>query len=214
MTDSDDTTTLPALSRRDLLGGATILPIGAADGQGRGASSDPVLDLFHEWRVLHAELDAWQEDWQKKEGVLLRTVGMPRVLVPVPGKVEPVSACEPAEIDELLEDLPGTEELRQRLHREFEAHRRRWEMAAGAIGLGQVEERVDLAWDRWGAITETIWQTRAGSLAGAAAKLAMVLSAGQSRSDDDELPWPPLRSVLADLQRLGKLPDSVVSTSR
>ncbi|WP_026871771.1 hypothetical protein [Inquilinus limosus] len=42
------------------------------------------------------------------------------MLVPVPGQAEPVSACEPAEIDELLEYLPGTEELRQRLHREFE----------------------------------------------------------------------------------------------
>ncbi|OWJ68766.1 hypothetical protein BWR60_03190 [Inquilinus limosus] len=101
----------------------------------------------------------------------------------------------------------GTEELRQRLHREFEAHRRCWEMAAGATGLGQVE-------DRWDALTETIWQARAASLAGAAAKLAMVLSASQSRSDDDEFPWPPLPSVVADLQRLGKLPDSMVSTSR
>jgi hypothetical protein len=210
MADSDDITTLPVLSRRDLLGGATMLPIGAADTRCRGASSDPVLDLFHEWRALHAELDAWQ----KKEGVLLRTVGMPRVLVPVPGKAKPVSACEPVEIDELLEDWPGTEELRQRLHREFAAHRRRWEIAAGAIGLGPVEERVNHAWDRWDTLTETVWQVPAGSLAGVAAKLAMVLSIGQSRSDDDEFPWPPLRSVLADLQRLGKLPDSVASTSR
>lgn len=213
MADSDDITTLPALSRRDLLGGATVLPIGAADARRRGAS-DPVLDLFQEWRALDAELDAWQDDWQKKEGVLLRTVGMPRVLVPVPGKAEPVSACEPAEIDELLEDLPGTEELRQRLHREFAAHRRRWEIAAAAIGLGPVEERVNLAWDRWEALTETVWQVPAGSLAGVAAKLAMVLTMGQSRCDDEEFPWPPLRSVLADLQRLGKLPDSAVSTSR
>jgi hypothetical protein len=214
MADSDDITTLPVLSRRDLLGGATMLPIGAADTRCRGASSDPVLDLFHEWRALHAELDAWQDDWQKKEGVLLRTVGMPRVFVPVPGKAKPVSACEPVEIDELLEDWPGTEELRQRLHREFAAHRRRWEIAAGAIGLGPVEERVNHAWDRWDTLTETVWQVPAGSLAGVAAKLAMVLSISQSRSDDDEFPWPPLRSVLADLQRLGKLPDSVVSTSR
>jgi len=213
MADSDDTTTLPALSRRDLLGGASILPIGAADALRRG-SSDPVLDLFQEWRALDAELDIWQDDWQKKEGVLLRTVGMPRVLVPIPGAADPVSASEPAEIDELLEDLPGTEELRQRLHREFAAHRRRWEMAAAAIGLGPVEERVNLAWDRWEALTETVWQVPADSLAGVAAKLAMVLSMGQSRSDDGEFPWPPLRSVLADLQRLGKLPDSVVSTSR
>ncbi|WP_225769554.1 hypothetical protein [Inquilinus sp. Marseille-Q2685] len=214
MADSDHITTLPALSRRDLLGGATVLPIGAADARRRGASSDPVLDLFQEWRVLDAELDAWQDDWQKKEGVLLRTVGIPRVLVPVPGEAEPVSACELAEIDELLEDVPGTDELRQRLHHEFEAHRRRWEIAAAAIGLGPVEEHVNHAWDRWDALTETIWQTPAGSLAGIAAKLAMVLSAGQSRCDDEEFPWPPLRSVLADLQRLGKLPDSAVSTSR
>jgi len=211
MADTDHTTTLPALSRRALLGGATVLPIGTADARPRGASSDPVLGLFQEWRTLDAELDAWQDDWQKKEGVLLRTVGIPRVLVPVPGKAEPVSACEPAEIDELLEDVPGTEELRQRLHREFEAHRRRWEIAAAAIGLGPVEERVNLAWDRWDSLTETIWQTPAGSLAGIAAKLAMVLSAGQSRSDDDEFPWPPLRSVLADLQRLANVPVSLDS---
>jgi hypothetical protein len=202
MADPDHSTTLPALSRRGLLGGATVLPIGVADARRRGASSDPVLDLFQEWRTLDAELDAWQDDWQKKEGVLLRTVGIPRVLVPVPGQAEPVSACEPDEIDELLENLPGTEELRQKLHREFAAHRRRWEIAAAAIGLGPVEERVNLAWDRWDTLTETIWQTPAGSLAGVAAKLAMVLSAGQSRSDDDEFPWPPLRSVFADLQRL------------
>ncbi|TSD83695.1 hypothetical protein FFK22_036480 [Mycobacterium sp. KBS0706] len=214
MADSDDTTTLPALSRRALLGGATVLPIGAADARRRGANSDPVLDLFQEWRALDAELDAWQDDWQQKEGVLLRTIGMPRVLVPVPGKAEPVSACEPAEIDELLEDLPGTEELRQGLHREFAAHRRRWEIAAAAIGLGPVEERVNLAWDRWEALTETVWQVPAGSLAGVAAKLAMVLTMGQPRCDDEEFPWPPLRSLLADLQRLGKLPDGMVSTSR
>ncbi|MDR6289014.1 MULTISPECIES: hypothetical protein [Inquilinus] len=212
MADSDDITTLPALSRRDLLGGATVLSINAADARRRGASSDPVLDLFQEWRALDAELDAWQDDWQKKEGVLLRTVGMPRVIVPVPGEAEPVSACEPAEIDALLEDLPGTEELRQRLHREFAAHRRRWEMAAAAIGFGPAEERVNLAWDRWDTLTETIWQVPAGTLAGMAAKLAMVLSIGQSRSDDDEFPWPPLRSVLADLQQLVELPVSLDPT--
>lgn len=85
-------------------------------------------------------------------------------------------------------------------------------MAAAAIGLGPVEERVNLAWDRWDALTETVWQVPASTLAGPAAKLAMMLSIGQSRCDDEEVPWPPLHSVLADLQRLGKLPDSVVST--
>ncbi len=48
-------------------------------------------------------------DWIAfKEGVLLHTVGIPRVFVPVPGEAEPVSAREPAEIDALLEDVPGT----------------------------------------------------------------------------------------------------------
>ncbi|MGK9235797.1 hypothetical protein KXS07_29050 [Inquilinus limosus] len=206
MADSDDNTTLPALSRRALLGGATILPIGAADSGCRGGNSDPVLDLWQEWRAVHAELDAWQDDWQRKEGVLLRTVGMPRVLVSVPGQTEPVSACEPAEIDELLEGVPGTEALRETLHREFAAHRRRWETAAAAIGLGPVEERINLAWDCWEALTESVWQTPARSLAGIAAKLSMVLSIGQSRSDDEEFPWPPLRSVLADLRRFADLP--------
>ncbi|MFE0757889.1 hypothetical protein ACFW16_28270 [Inquilinus sp. NPDC058860] len=206
MADSDDSTHLSALSRRALLGSATVVPLGAAQSRDLNAISDPILDLWQEWRAVHAELDAWQDDWQRKEGVLLRTVGMPRVLVPVPGQAEPVSACEPAEIDELLEDVPGTEALRERLHREFAAHRRRWEMAAAAIGLGPVEERINVAWDRWEALTEGVWQTPARSLAGIAAKLSMVLSIGQSRSDDEEFPWPPLRSVLADLRRFANLP--------
>lgn len=189
-----------------MLGGATILPIGAADSGRLGGNSDPVLGLWKEWQAVRSELDAWQDDWQRKEGVLLRTVGMPRVLVPVPGQAEPVSACEPAEIDELLEDVPGTAALRERLHREFEAHRRRWETAAAAIGLGPVEERINLAWDRWEALMEGVWQTPARSLAGVAAKLSMVLSIGQPRCDDEEFPWPPLRSVFADLRRFANLP--------
>jgi hypothetical protein len=206
MADSDDSTHLSALSRRALLGGATVVPLGAAQSRDLNVISDPVLGLWTEWRAVHAELDAWQDDWQRKEGILLRTVGMPRVLVLVPGQTEPVSACEPAEIDELLEDVPGTEALRERLHREFAAHRRRWEMAAAAIGLGPVEERINVAWDRWEALTEGAWQTPARSLAGIAAKLSMVLAIGQSRSDDEEFPWPPLRSVLADLRRFVDLP--------
>lgn len=208
MADSDDKH-LSTLSRRALLGGATVVPLGRAHSRDLSAISDPVLDLWTEWQAVHAELDAWQDHWQRKEGVLLRTVGMPRVLVPVPGRSEPVSACEPAEIDELLDDVPGTEALRERLHREFEAHRRRWEMAAAAIGLGPVEERINFAWDRWEALTEGVWQTPARSLAGIAAKLSMVLSIGQSRCDDEEFPWPPLRSVFADLQRFANLPQDV-----
>jgi hypothetical protein len=75
-----------------------------------------------------------------------------------------------------------------------------------AIGLGPVEERINVAWDRWEAPTEGVWQTQARSLTGIAAKLSMLLAIGQSRSDDEEFPWPPLRSVFADLRRFADLP--------
>ncbi|HEV2503717.1 MAG TPA: hypothetical protein VGV39_11615 [Mesorhizobium sp.] len=49
-------------------------------------------------------------------------------------------------------------------------------------------------------------QTPAVSLAGVAAKLDVVLGEGQPSEDDDEFPWPLIRSALADLIRIGGLP--------
>lgn len=56
-------------------------------------------------------------------------------------------------------------------------------------------------------------QTPAVSLAGVAAKLDAVLGEGQPSEDDDEFPWPLIRSALADLMRNGQLDEPLVASA-
>ncbi|GIL38149.1 hypothetical protein [Roseiterribacter gracilis] len=56
--------------------------------------------------------------------------------------------------------------------------------------------------DRLDILLDAIFQTKAQSFEGAAAKLAVAIRADATSPDDPERPWPHLRSVHADLDRL------------
>jgi hypothetical protein len=56
--------------------------------------------------------------------------------------------------------------------------------------------------DRLGRFTRAIFRTKAQSLEGAVAKLAVAIRDGAPSSRADEEPWPYLRNVHADLERL------------
>lgn len=72
---------------------------------------------------------------------------------------------------------------------DYEAARRA-ESASGAHALDLLEQ---------------FSHTPAASLAGVAAKLDAVLAEGQPGEEDEEFPWPQLRSVLEDVVRIGGL---------
>lgn len=199
--DDSDRAALSALRRRALLRGNPLPLISPAAGD-REAPHDAVLDLWAAWQAVNAELNARLREWQRKEATLLRTVGLPQVIVPTSMGPEPARAYSPEQIDRLLEGFPATEELRSDLHAALAAHRDRWESAAASIGFGAAEEKLDEVQEEWGALSEAMGETPAGSFEGIAAKLLMVLTVGQTRPDDSEHPWPALRSVLSDLQRL------------
>ncbi|MBR2689076.1 MAG: hypothetical protein IKE42_14590 [Aquamicrobium sp.] len=89
--------------------------------------------------------------------------------------------------------------LQQRLERN---------VSAGAVGLGEYTEALlaeNLAGEQALDMLVRLSQTPAASLVGIAAKLDAVLGEAQPSEDDDEFPWPLIRSALADLIRIGRL---------
>jgi hypothetical protein len=86
----------------------------------------------------------------------------------------------------------------------------RLEASAGAEGFGEYTEALlaeNTAGEQATDMLMRLSQTPAASLVGVAAKLDAVLGEGQPSEDDDEFPWPLIRSALADLIRIGRLGD-------
>jgi hypothetical protein len=197
-----------ALSRRAALAGsaATLLtPATSSRHASILGEADPVLALWQRWRKLYDEAEVHRAKWLKAESLLFRTVGFPTVTVRVPGE-RPVRVTDPDAIDDLLGTTPEARALREQLRADLAAHQRRWDEAVAALGFDELEERQDAAHRRAEAMTEPLFATPAGSLAGVAAKLALVLELGQPSPRDREFPWPQLRSALDDLQRLASIP--------
>lgn len=193
-----------ALTRRAVLAAAIASPLTPDLSRG---PVDPVLALWQDWREAHADAEAWRFKWQKLEALLFRTVGFPRVAVPLPGEASSVYVIDHEEIDDLLGDRAETAALRARLHAELTSHRERWEAAAAAVQFAGIEAQHDAADARATTVSETIFKTPAGSIAGVSAKLALIITLGQPSSCDEEFPWPHLRSVLSDIRRLAAMPE-------
>lgn len=215
MAKSENTTSLPAFTRRKILVGATfapLLPAGAVLQQNSAcqAERDPVLALWREWQRLDAEAGKWLTKWQALEVLLFRKVGFPRVAVPDPDCEEAlVYVIDHGDIDELLDATPENGALRKRLHADLGAQQARWDAAAAAVRFDAIEARHEAVQEQAGALMDEIFRTPAASMAGLAAKLALVLLAGEEREGDvSEFPWPQVRGVLADLRRLGGIPGS------
>ena len=208
MAEAKDTTSPSLSSRRVLLAGgaiALLTPAMPSPALPVPGEPDPVLARWRDWHALNAEAESHFTAWQKVESLLFRTIGFPKVTVPRPGEGS-VQVMDDESIDDLVGTAPETEALRARLHADLAARQARWQEAAAACGLDALEERQDEAYRRAEAMAGPVFAAPAGSLAGVAAKLTLVLQLGQPGPRDQDFPWPQLRSALADLQRLARLP--------
>jgi hypothetical protein len=204
MADSINSTTASAITRRSLLGATGVLPFAA---QGRAAPSDPALALWHEWRANHRQVMRLTRAWQRLESVLVDSVGFPQIAARPASEEKDVIIQSAEDIEECFADAPQAEKAR--LLSALEEHIARWREATCAIGLDAVGAELDAAYDRRQDLMARTAGTSAASLSGVAAKLAMIIEAGERAPGDEESPWPELRLVLADLTRLG-VPEAAV----
>ncbi|KXF77176.1 hypothetical protein ATN84_07075 [Paramesorhizobium deserti] len=115
MADSDDTTTLPSVTRRMLLTGTMAATVtwpfetgaDAAGALAGNATADPALDLWRQWLAAYNET---QRLWKRQlalERRMVAAVGFPEVEMTLPGKKQPVRAFSLEDIDRICGDASG-----------------------------------------------------------------------------------------------------------
>ncbi len=209
MADSDNSMTLPCVTRRKLLAGSAIA-VGALNSDAfarneikRDAPFDPVVPLWHQWRGAHKLTERLRSQQQSLERQLAEIVGFPFATIHL-SDGEPLAAYSREAIHEVFRLAPQQTAACAKAEAEFAAHQLRWDRADREIGYSAAVQAEREA----GALAENLLHaiatTSATTLSGVAAKLDAVLHEGNIWEDGSEFPWPHIRSALNDIRRLEK----------
>jgi hypothetical protein len=207
MADSEISTSLCNVTRRELLTGTTLAPLPGSlpfleATHSHTDQPDPALSLYQKWSAAHQRTAKLCCQQQKLETELVRTIGFPDASNPISRIFEdtPVSTAEKPE-NQKAADV--------RANAELAAHQARWDEADAAIGYSAAKQKEEKAAADEQKLIESLWATPAHSLAGAGAKLDAILKQGEWCEECSEFPWPQIRSVLRDLIRIGHLGECV-----
>lgn len=211
MADSDNTMTLPYVTRRRVLAGwmitstALVLEKAALASNAAAPSMppDPALALWREWETARKLTERLCRRQQSLETRLVESVGFPCVTVRLPDG-EDVTVHSVEALNEVLGKGPDMAALRGKAEAEFAAHQARWSAAAEESGYTAALRAEREAGDRAEDLLEAFSTTSATTLAGVAGKLDAVLREGEAWEECSEFPWPQIRSALSDLVRIGK----------
>ncbi|OLP59636.1 hypothetical protein BJF93_11195 [Xaviernesmea oryzae] len=198
MADSDNSRTLSSGIQRNLFSLAATFLTAALEERTRAnaAGVDPVLRLWHAWVTAFDDYARLTHVQQRIEREMVRTIGFPKVSVPVAETAGSVLANSEAEIDALL---PGDDREGERaaLKRDLAAQVAAWTMADEAEGFSHAKARAGDAAKREAELVKLLWVTRAQSILGIMAKTHAVLRHGEP-GPGFGFPWSPLRGILAD----------------
>ncbi|MDL2408089.1 hypothetical protein PY650_21010 [Rhizobium calliandrae] len=78
-----------------------------------------------------------------------------------------------------------------------------WQTTDQVVEYQEAKRTEEYAADIEDRLAADLWSTRALSVAGVTAKLFAILKKGEPSNENEEFPWPEIRSVLADLIRVG-----------
>lgn len=207
MADSDNSTTLPHVTRRKLLTGSAIAVGAWNSGAFAGneiagtASSDPVLTLWHQWQDAHGLTERLRCQQQGLERQLAETVGFPLAMIELPDG-EPVAAYSREAIHDVFRLAPEQTAACAKAEAEFAAHKLRWDRVDRGIGYSATVQAEREAGYRAEELLDAMVVISATTLAGVAAKLDAILREGNIFEDGSEFPWPHIRSALNDIRRL------------
>ncbi|WP_292164064.1 hypothetical protein [Mesorhizobium sp.] len=211
MADSDNTTTLPYVTRRRVLAGGMITSTAlvleksafASNAAATCMSPDPALVLWREWETARGLTDRHCRRQQRLATRLALSVGFPCVTVRMP-KGEEVTVHSIEALNDVLGKGPDMAALRETAEAEFAAHQARWDAAAEETGYSGALRAEREAGDRAQDLLEAFSTIPATTLAGVAGKLDAVLREGEAWEECCEFPWPQIRSALSDLVRMAQ----------
>ncbi|WP_292156371.1 hypothetical protein [Mesorhizobium sp.] len=209
MGDSDNTTTLPFVTRRRVLAGTAIAIAGwqpkafARNDLEPDQSADPAVAVWRKWQTAQEQTERLCRQQQRLERKLAETVGFPCATVLLRDG-ETVTLHSREALRQVLDLGPEDVAMRVKAEADFAAHQTRWDAADREIGYSAALHAECEAADRAEDMLEMLSETPAASLAGVAAKLDAVLREGEASEDGNEFPWPQIRSTLDDVIRIGQ----------
>lgn len=207
MADSDNSRTLPVVTRRRLLStSATWLAAqvggvnaGLHSNHGHSDPSDPTLILWQEWSAAHEQVEKFCRRQQRLETALIAAVGFPQVDIAVPDQECVVAAFSMEEIDHRFGDAPENGDAKMRAKAILAMRQAAWDALDERMGYSCAKRAEEQAFAMRGERLNDLLSRPASSVAGAAAKLHAILVVGEEDVVGEEFPWPYIRAVLADL---------------
>lgn len=211
MVDSENSTSLPSVSRRNILECAVAVPAVRAARLTIEPPEpyDPVLPLWCEWQRLHAHALELCRRWQEMETRLVKTVGFPQVFIPSTDGSRGICAQSHSDIDQAVAAGDCSQEVAAALHSELTVRRARWDADAETLGFDEANRQELAAWREEEEAARAIFRTKAVSLVGVEIKLALMIQLCAAFSDDPDFPLLQLRSTLADVKRLRRALDAL-----
>ncbi|MER9242354.1 hypothetical protein [Mesorhizobium sp. M0633] len=211
MTDSDNITSLPFVTRSRVRAGTVVATTAwtfegnasAGDAGRTNVPSDPALALRREWERVHKQTERLCRRQQRLETRLVESVGFPCVTVR-PGEGEQVTVHSIEMLNEVLGKAPDMAALRDKAEADFAAHQARWDAAAEETGYTAAFRAEREASEKMQDLLQAFSTTPATTLAGVAGKLDAVLREGEAWEECSEFPWPQIRSALNDLVRIAE----------
>lgn len=210
MADSDNSRTLPVVTRRRLLStsamwlAAQVGDVNAAlhPEYGRPGGGDPAFMLWQEWRAAHDQVEKFCRKQQRLETALIEAVGFPHVDIALPGQDCVVAAFTMEEIDRRFGDAPENAEAKTQAKAKLAERQAAWDAIDERLGYSRAKRAEERAFEMRGERFNDLFAQPAHSVGGAAAKLHAVLAMGED-STGDEFPWPQIRAAMTDLIRSG-----------
>jgi hypothetical protein len=210
MADSDNSRSLPVVTRRRLLStsaawlAAQVANVTAVlhPETDRPDGGDPTLMLWQEWRAAHAQVEKFCRRQQQLETALIAAVGFPRVDIPLPEQDCVVAAFTVEDIDRRFGDAPQNAEGMERAKAMLAERQAAWDALDERFGYSRAKQAEENAFAMREERLNDLFSQPACSVAGVAAKLHAVLTMGED-SPGDEFPWPQIRATMTDLIGLG-----------
>ena len=202
MTDSDPSITRSSVSRRSFLMGATATPLVPGATLIDNVTQVTISLLWEKWHRLRKRALSLCHRWQDLETHLMRTIGVPQVVISLPGNSAVLRAFSHAEIDRALSNVSSSPEVATALHDEFANQQARWDAEALRLGFNEVKRQEDEAWRQEAEACAAIFRAQATSLSGIEIKIALIIELCSAGSEDPDFPLPQLLSTLGDVKCL------------
>ncbi|MGJ4859493.1 hypothetical protein ACN6KF_005520 [Labrys sp. La1] len=205
MVDSETSTSLPGLSRRDVLSTLTAAVSSATVGHPSAKQmltaprQDPALVAWQSWHTASRRALALCRKQQRLETELIRTIGFPSITLNLSTLDKPVQIATVEAFEDLAVAEPSIRYLRNYVEAELFAQEAKWDAADRRIGYSAAVRAEELALSHEERLAAELFAADALTIPGVIAKLEALIALDAPSEDADERPWPQLRRIRAEL---------------